>query len=233
VTLQCQVTTNEALQNDVRRLVLSLPAAASYHAGQYLSLSVGERAFPFSIANAPGGQHLELHIKATEDSADSALIEQFLNDHPSSVTIEYPLGQCFLSHVPAQPVIFIAAATGITQIKSMFDWLTAQPDAQTVHVYWGVVTPDDLYLDDYFTTAAAHANITYTPVVSHDDKTWAGRVGLVGDAVHEDFKNLNDHLIFVSGSPGMVYGTLDRLTAKGFDPKNMRSDVFDYAPRSA
>ena len=30
----------------------------------------------------------------------------------------------------------------------------------------------------------------------------------------------------------MVYGTLDHLTATGFDPENMRSDVFDYAPRT-
>jgi CDP-4-dehydro-6-deoxyglucose reductase len=232
VTLNCQVTTNEAMQNGVRRLVLSLPVAASFYAGQYLSLNVGDRAFPFSIANAPGLKQLELHIKATEDSPDSALIEQFLNDYPPSVTIEYPLGQCFLSEVPAQPVVFIAAATGITQIKSMFDWLTAQSGAQKVHVYWGVVTPDDLYLDDYFKAAAGHANITYTPVVSHDHKTWAGRVGLVGEAVQQDIKNLNDHLIFVSGSPGMVYGTLDHLTATGFDPEKMRSDVFDYAPRT-
>jgi CDP-4-dehydro-6-deoxyglucose reductase len=232
VTISCQVTTNEAMQNGVRRLVLSLPVAASFCAGQYLLLTVGDRAFPFSIANAPGGKHLELHIKATEDSPDSALIEQFLNDHPPSVTIEFPLGQCFLSQVPSQPVIFIAAATGITQIKSLFDWLTPQPGAQKVHVYWGVVTPEDLYLDDYFKAAAGHANITYTPVVSHDHKTWAGRVGLVGEAVQQDIKNINDHLIFVSGSPGMVYGTLDHLTATGFDPEKMRSDVFDYAPRT-
>ena len=30
----------------------------------------------------------------------------------------------------------------------------------------------------------------------------------------------------------MVYGTLDLFTATGFDAKNMRSDVFDYAPRA-
>ena len=233
MTLTCQVSINEALQNDVRRLVLSLPSAARFYAGQYLSLTVGDRAFPFSIANAPGADHLELHIKATEDSADSALIEQYLDDHPSSVTIDYPLGQCFLSQVPAQPVVLIAAATGITQIKSMFDWLTAQSSAQMVHIYWGVVTPNDLYLDDYFKAAAAHAKVTYTPVVSGDHNAWTGRAGLVGKAVQQDIKNLNDHLIFVSGSPSMVYGTLDLFTAEGFDPKNMRSDVFDYAPRSA
>ena len=102
-----------------------------------------------------------------------------------------------------------------------------------MHVYWGVVTPEDLYLDDYFKAAADHAKITYTPVVSTDHQTWTGRVGLVGEAVQQDIKNLNDHLIFVSGSPGMVYGTLDHFTATGFDPENMRSDVFDYAPRTA
>ena len=93
--ISCQVTTNEAMQNGVRRLVLSLPVAASFCAGQYLLLTVGDRAFPFSIANAPGGKHLELHIKATKDSPDSALIEQFLNDHPPSLTIEFPWAVLF------------------------------------------------------------------------------------------------------------------------------------------
>ena len=231
--LACQVLVNAALQNGVRRLVLSLPEPLSaFSAGQYLSLTVGEKAFPFSIANAPGADHLELHIKATENSADSALVEQFLDGHPSSVTIAYPLGNCFLNQLPEQPVILIAAATGITQIKSLFDWLITQQYAQKVHLYWGVVTPEELYLDDYFKTAAAGPNITYTPVVSREDTNWLGRTGLVGEAVQHDLKNLNDHLIFVSGSPGMVYGTLDLFTATGFDAKNMRSDVFDYAPRA-
>lgn len=233
MTFSCNVTTNETLQNGVRRLILSLPEKVGFYAGQYLSLTIGDRVFPFSIANAPGAEHLELHIKATEGSVDSDLIEEFLDEYPRAVSIEYPLGQCFLNSVPTQPVILIAAATGITQIRSIFDWLTAQTDAHEVHVYWGVVTPDDLYLDDYFKAAATQANITYTPVVSGEHKPWTGRVGLVGEAVQQDFKNLNDHLFFVSGSPGMVYGTLDQLSAAGLDPQNMRSDVFDYAPRPA
>lgn len=230
--LTCQVLVNTALQNGVRRLVLSLPEPLSaFYAGQYLMLTVGDCAFPFSIANAPGAGHLELHIKATENSTDSALIEQFLDDHPSSVTIDYPLGNCFLNRVPERSVILIAAATGITQIKSLFDWLIAQQFAHKVHLYWGVVTPEDLYLDSYF-EAATGPEVSYTPVVSSNHINWAGRTGLVGEVVRHDLHNLNDHLIFVSGSPGMVYGTLDLFTAAGFDPKNMRSDVFDYAPRA-
>ena len=231
--LICRVIANETLHHGVRRLVLSLPESLStFYAGQYLSLTVGERAFSFSIANPPGAGHLELHIKATENSADSALIEQFLDDQPSSVTIAYPLGNCFLNRVPTQPVILIAAATGITQVKSIFDWLKSEQFSLEMCVYWGVLTPEDLYLDDYFKAAAASPGVTYIPVVSGNSTNWTGRTGLVGEAVYQDRQNLNDYLVFVSGSPGMVYGTLDHFTASGFDAKNMRSDVFDYAPRA-
>ena len=36
--------------------------------------------------------------------------------------------------------------------------------------------------------------------------------------------------IYASGSPSMVYGTLDALVVAGMDPHQMRADVFAYAP---
>lgn len=38
--------------------------------------------------------------------------------------------------------------------------------------------------------------------------------------------------VYASGSPAMVYGTLDALVEAGMDAHQMRADVFAYAPRS-
>jgi len=50
-------------------------------------------------------------------------------------------------------------------------------------------------------------------------------------AVLEDFTDLKHLHVYASGSPVMVYATLDALVEAGMDPHQMRADVFAYAPR--
>ena len=47
----------------------------------------------------------------------------------------------------------------------------------------------------------------------------------------EDFADLKALHVYASGSPQMVYGTLDALVEAGMDAHQMRADVFAYAPR--
>lgn len=230
--LNCRVIGNNILQGGIRELILALtPEAHSFFAGQYLMLDVGDGAFPFSIANAPNQKTLSLHIKPTPDSSDSDKIERFLSSNPASASVQYPLGDCCLKHLPDHPLILIAASTGITQMKSMLDWLIEKTFAHPIHLYWGVLTPEELYLQHELEAAAAEHQVYYTPVVSQMIEHWHGRTGLVGEAVTDDIAQLNAYKIFVSGSPAMVYGTLDHFVEKGFQPENMQSDVFSYAPR--
>ncbi len=231
--LNCRVIGNNVLQSGIRELLLALaPGAPSFSAGQYLMLDVGGAAFPFSIANAPNQKTLALHIKPTPNSSDSDRIQRFLDSKPVSASIQYPLGDCCLKRLPDRPIILIAAATGITQMKSMLDWLIEQGFAHPIHLYWGVLTPEELYLREELETAAAQHQVVYTPVVSQDIDHWEGRTGLVGEVVLADISNLNAFQVYVSGSPAMVYGTLDHFVENGFQPENMHSDVFSYAPRS-
>ena len=96
------------LAADVRRLILEKPEQApNFCAGQYLQLIVDDQRFPFSIASAPHTDHLELHIKPTEGSADSLKVEQYLKGKPTSVDFTYPHGTCCVDSVPACPVILI------------------------------------------------------------------------------------------------------------------------------
>jgi len=230
--LKCRVIGNNILQGGIRELVLALtPEAPSFFPGQYLMLDVGDAAFPFSIANAPNQKTLTLHIKPTPDSSDSDKIEHFLNSNPTSASIQYPLGDCCLKDLPDHPLILIAASTGITQMKSMLDWLIEKKFTHPIHLYWGVLTPEELYLQHELEAATAEHQVNYTPVVSQETDLWQGRTGLVSEAVTADIAQLNAFKIFVSGSPAMVYGTLDHFVGNGFQPEKMQSDVFSYAPR--
>ena len=228
-----RVLEHDFLAADVRRLILEKPEQIpNFYAGQYLQLIVDDQRFPFSIASAPQTNQLEMHIKPTEGSADSLMVEQYLNEKPASVDFTYPHGNCYVDGVPERSVILIAAATGVTQMRSIALWLLAQPEAPTVSLFWGTLTPEELYLSDELESlAASNHRFQYCPVVSQGSSAWHGKQGLVVNAAIEDCEDLSSTDIYISGSPTMVYGTLDRLVEQGVDTDRVSADVFDYAPR--
>ena len=228
-----RVLEHDFLAADVRRLTLEKPEQApNFYAGQYLQLIIDDQRFPYSIASAPHTDDLELHIKPTEGSADSLMAEQYLNEKPAAVDFTYPHGNCYVDSVPECSVILIAAATGVTQMRSIVRWLLAQPEAPTVSLFWGTLTPEELYLSDELESlAASDHRFQYYPVVSQSSSAWSGRQGLVVNAAIEDCEDLSSADIYISGSPTMVYGSLDRLVEQGVNADRVSADVFDYAPR--
>lgn len=233
--LNCPVRSIEYYNNDTRQVILDLPEPVDFHAGQYLQLILPEKVFPFSIASSPRVKDcLELHIRPTPESDDSTLIESML-DNATSFEVEVPLGDCFIDQAPANPLIMIAAGTGVTQMKSIFETLAAQGLNQPVYLYWGVLTESDLYLTDLCNQwQSEHEHFHFVPVVSEPETApdWQGRTGLVGEAVLEDLDDVSDVTVVVSGGPGMVYATLDAFVARGMPEANMKSDIFSYAPRA-
>jgi CDP-4-dehydro-6-deoxyglucose reductase len=148
--------------------------------------------------------------------------------------IELPKGECFLETAPLNPLVLMAASTGVTQMKSILEHLLQQELQYPVYLYWGALVKDDLYLDEFFRSwTRAYPLLHYVPVVSEPEKSpgWRGRTGLLPEAVLQDFADLNDKTFYVSGSPGMVYATLDSFMSKGMPRQNMYSDMFSLAPR--
>lgn len=232
-TVTCPIASIEALGGGVRRVILELPEPVDFHAGQYLEIHLPAKTCPFSIASAPSRKdQLELHVRPTPDSDDSIQIEALL-DSESELTIDIPQGKCFVTEAPAGPLYLIAASTGVTQMKSIIEHLLPRGLDHPVYLYWGVLSRQDLYLSDLCREwEAADSHFHFIPVVSGEvDDSWQGRRGLVGQAALEDITSAADISVIVSGSPAMVYATLDAFVARGMPQENMRSDVFSYAPR--
>ncbi|MCJ8170506.1 CDP-6-deoxy-delta-3,4-glucoseen reductase [Atopomonas sediminilitoris] len=233
-SLSCQVLALSALGAGVTRVQLRAPAGKKlrYHAGQYLLLEKpdGEQA-AFSIASAPHhGRELELHIQV-RDSASQHLLEHLYSN--TLVNVQLPFGDCHLAELPAAPLVLIAAGTGMAQMHSLIEHCRAQGFAHPVHVYWGARSPQDFYQLDAWRDWQGVPNLTLHQVVSEaqPDDHWQGRQGLLFEAVREDFPDLSVPQVYASGSPNMVYATLDGLVAAGLSPSQMRADVFAYAPR--
>ena len=238
----------DALEDEIFRIELLAPAGKSldYWAGQYCLLHMvwddgREEAIPYSIANAPGNvtgddpRRLELHIAGNSDTAKSviAFIKQ-----ATIVRITLPAGLCFINQQKLnewgnQPLVFVAAGSGFSQIKALIESALAQDPKREIHLYWSNRHIQGFYLGDLPQQwSEQYSNFVYHPVIEQEAANWHGRAGWLYEVVHEDFERLDQVQMFACGSPNMVYGTLDQLAGLGLTEHNMHSDVFQYAPRS-
>jgi CDP-4-dehydro-6-deoxyglucose reductase len=230
-SLSCQVLACEAVGGDVWRVRLLAPAGKKvrYHAGQYLLIERqdgGKSAL--SLASAPqSGRELELHILGRENSALDLL--QQLRER-GLARVQLPFGDTHLAELPDGPLLLIAAGTGMAQMHSLIEDCRARGFAHSIHLYWGARRPEDFYAVRNWEAWRDQANITLHQVVS-DVSDWQGRSGLLHQAICEDFSDLRSLHVYASGSPLMVYTTLDALVEAGMNAAQMHADAFAYAPR--
>ncbi len=236
-TTECNVQQVALLTDDIYRVQLQLEQPLRHLAGQYLELLLDDQtAVPYTIASAPAELPLlELQI---QDQGDGSLSSQVIELFKSQVQVQVrlPLGDCYLDQPPAnpeQPLIFIAAGTGFAQMKAIIEHALSIDMPNPLHLYWGVREAEHLYGHDLIAQwQSQHAQFIFHPVVSDpsgDD--WSGRIGLVHESVMEDFARLDDALIYVCGSPPMVYAVEDDFRLRGMGDGQMQSDVYSYAPR--
>lgn len=237
----CKVLSFAAANSSIFRIQLQpeSPEQVSFAAGQYLQIIMpsGE-ACSYSIASSPRQPELlELNILETPDQLSAGRVLTLLQSgYP--ITVELPLGDCYLpddlSPIPDVPIVLVAAGTGFAQMKSMLLELFARKVPNPVHLYWGNKQAAGFYdkdqLEDWH---QLHPNFYYHLVVSDAQEScqWLGREGLLYETIHQDFDSLEDCRLCISGSPNMVYATLDELIKHGLKEDNAYSDVFSYAPR--
>lgn len=231
VQLSCQVLDCQPLGGDVWRLELLAPAGAlpRYHAGQYLLIERADgKKSAFSLASAPHqGRTLELHILAREESALSLLDEL---RHSGLARIQLPMGDVHLAQLPDGPLVLIAAGTGMAQMHSMLQHCLARGFAHPIHLYWGARRPEDFYSLPAWSDWQTQPNLHLHQVVSEPaGPEW--RQALLHEAIRQDFPSLKGLHLYASGSPAMVYATLDALVEAGLEASQMQADVFAYAPR--
>ena len=236
-TVQCPVEQLAELTGGIYRVQLRLDARLRHRAGQYLELLLDDQtAVPYTIASAPDDLPLlELQIQDQGAESLSSRVIEHIRQRPQ-LTVRLPLGDCYLDQAPvdpAQPLIFIAAGTGFAQMKALIEHALHQNMPNPLHLYWGVREAEHLYGHELIERwAASHSQFHFHPVVSEptgDD--WSGRIGLVHESVMDDFDQLSQALIYVCGSPAMVYAVEDDFRTRGMGDGQMFSDVYSYAPR--
>jgi CDP-4-dehydro-6-deoxyglucose reductase len=211
--MPCRVTSIERPAPDVAIVRLQLPAneVFRYRAGQYIEfiLRDGSRR-SYSMANAPHTQAvspgIELHIrhmpggKFTDHVFGAMQAKEILR-------LEGPFGSFFLREESEKPALLLASGTGFAPIKAIIEHLEFTASQRPAVLYWGCRSRADLYLHDWAKQAAARVTrLRYVPVLSEPrpEDGWAGRTGLVHQAVMADLPDLSGHQVYACGAPVMV-----------------------------
>ncbi|PYF81141.1 MULTISPECIES: NAD(P)H-flavin reductase [Marinomonas] len=207
----------------------------TFEAGQYLMvvLPTGEQV-PYSIGSAPHElPYLTLYILVSDAGSLAQKVVEYFQSN-SSATIKAPGGDCHLANgiLDSNPehILLIAGGTGFAQIKSLYTDLVEKNFTGNVSFYWGLRTQQDVFAKEWLEEAHKYSPFSLDVIVNEADEQWHGRTGWLYEAILEDHPDLSKSAAFISGSVGMVYGTLDQLELKGINKDACFSDVFAYAP---
>lgn len=236
--MPCRIERIEDLCHDVRRLYLRTPGEERLEllAGQYIDILLhGGRRRSFSLANAPhNNELLELHVRHVPGGEFTDYV--FDKAEPQALLrFEGPLGEFFLRELSASPILMMGGGTGFGPLKGMLEHAFHRGVKRPIHLYWGVRAQRDLYLDELPRRwEAEHENFEYTPVLSEPaaDDNWSGETGLVHNVLLEDYPDLDDFDIYMSGPPAMIDAALNEFVEHGANPDRIFYDSFDYAADS-
>lgn len=237
---QLRILSCERLNRDVFCIRLSYQEIAnqgvSFKAGQYLELFLpdGKGAY-FSIASSPETtEYLELHIRSMPESElNQALLTHL--QHEDSIDVSLAMGQCHLvaeELAAGQAIYFVAGSTGFAQIKSMVEHLLHSGISQPMRLFWGAREADDLYMQDLAKSwSDQNEHFEFFPIISGPETDNLGEEQSLPSLVAKSITDPKNVLLFVCGSPGMVYALVDAVEARGVSEKQIHADVFAYAPR--
>ena len=234
-TLPSRIEKLERLAPDVIELHLRLPASErlQFLAGQYVDILLKDgKKRSFSLANAPHDDALlQLHVRHVPGGVftDALFSTGKVRD---ILRFNGPHGSFYLREESSKPIILLAGGTGFAPIKAIVEHAIAENCQRPMFIYWGARARVDLYqhaLPEQW--AAEHAHISYTPVLSDPlaDDQWAGRTGLVHQAVLADFPDLSGHQVYACGAPGMIEAAKRDFIAQGLPEEEFFADAFTFS----
>ena len=231
-SMSLEVVAVQALCPGVRELRLRGPqlAQTTYLPGQYLNILLSDgRTRSFSMAGATAVEaEVRLFIREIEGGQFTQRILPSL-EPAQVVQVEMPLGTFYYRERDWRPMVFIATGTGIAPIRAILESLLDNEDCPPIHLYWGMRTEADLYLQAELEAWAPRlSDFEFTPVLSLPHVDWQGRVGYVQDAVATDYPDASEHAFYLCGAPAMIEDAISKLKMAGANPDFIYADAFTF-----
>jgi CDP-4-dehydro-6-deoxyglucose reductase/ferredoxin-NAD(P)+ reductase (naphthalene dioxygenase ferredoxin-specific) len=215
----------------VLRLEIRSGGPFTFSAGQYAGLEFpGRPRRDFSMANAPGEEPLEFHIRTLADGVVSSHVATgaAVGDE---VRVVGPFGGAYLRDGHSGPLLLAGGGTGLAPILSIARTALARDPDRPVELYLGVRDEHDLYAEaELDALAARHPSMHVQRVLSAPSGPTSRRTGFVHEAIGADLGALEDLKAYVAGPPVMVDAVSELLTARGLAKRDLHADAFFPAP---
>jgi len=230
-----EVVSLERRTMDLTLLTLRPRRAFDFLPGQSVSMEIPQRPRQwryFSPANAPRRDgSIDLHVQQIDGGQVSTAVVRSLKigDH---VKLGAPVGERLTRRVGDQrDLLMVAGGTGLAPLRSVVEQIDQEwqrsRTAPRVHLLHGVRMPWHLYDRPWLRDLAqSRPWFDYTEVVS-DDPSYPGTRGKIGAVAAR--QALYERTAMVCGGPQMVAHTLERLTAAGMHPEQIKYEHFYYA----
>ncbi|GGY62967.1 hypothetical protein GCM10011613_03180 [Cellvibrio zantedeschiae] len=228
LTLPSRIDSIEFVAQDIARIVLRLPPNNSFSclAGQYINIIGPTGAHrSYSIANNFNSEgKIELQVRKI---ANGIMSQYWFNAAQVSDLLRFngPHGTFFFRSKKERRIIFLATGTGIAPVKSMVEQFEQNPmlvKDKIIEIYWGNRTPEEFYWEPNF----RKIEIAFNLILSRKNSDWKGMHGYVQDAALQINSNLEDAVVYASGSPIMVDSAKLLLTLNGLKEDCFFSDAF-------
>ncbi len=232
--MSAEVVGSKRLTHDILRLRVRVDGAPLlFTSGQYATLTLpGVPARDYSMANPPGTDALEFHVRRVPDGQTSTAIHDRLRVG-DRLRITGPRGAAHLRTGHTGPILAVAGGSGLAPILSILESAVAQGMRQPIRVYVGGRDERDLYgLDQLAALAARHGNMTVTPVLSAPSAPTDRRTGFLHAAVRADLQDLDGWKVYAAGPPLMIDALTEVVLASGLQPADLHADVF-FTPENA
>lgn len=197
------------------------PEIPDHRAGQFVYVRAqGYEARPYSIANAPGGRYIELHIRNSGNGLSRYLCE---DARPGEVLeIAGPYGTCTYDGADngAAPLMTIAGGTGFAPARAIVEAAFADTPSREIALYYGAQSFADVYDFDWLEAmAASHPHFYYALALEDisDDYTGTALKGRVDDLLTSSRLPGDSAHVYLAGPAPMVSSVRQRLEAAGMD----------------
>lgn len=202
-------------------------------AGQYINLCVDiagiRTSRPYSISSPPSQT---AYYDITVRRVPGGFVSLYLLD-------EIKTGQLLTSTSPAgtfyhnplfhgDDLVFIAGGSGITPFMSMLREVTDRGLERKIHLVYGSRSEDDIiFAAELQQRAAAHDNLTVTPVISEPSPARAGPAGFITkDLLKKLLGELGGKMFYICGPEAMYTFVKKELAGLAIPGRRIRIEVY-------
>lgn len=225
--IKATVESVDDLTHDIKRIRLKPAKPLEFSPGQYAQLQfTPDHVRPFSMAGLAADGLLEFHVRLVPDGRVTGYIAKELRTG-AAVRVSGPMGSAYLRRKHTGPMLCVAGGTGLAPILSILRGAMEVGMPNPVHLYFGARCERDVYgLDALMELRERHPSLSVHVIITSGSRSAGQRVGLVTDAIAQDWSDLTGWRAYLCGSPPMVEAATRLARDKGVAPEHIHADAF-------